>query len=56
MNKDEAKLKAEEKAEERISLSRKELWFLKIAAATGVMSFISHGIGAVTWLVTHWPL
>jgi hypothetical protein len=53
MNKDEAKLKAEEKAEEKVTLSRKELWLLRIAAATGVMSFISHGISAVTWLVTH---
>lgn len=53
VNKDEAKLKAEEKAEEKVTLSRKELWLLRIAAATGVMSFISHGISAVTYLFSH---
>ena len=53
MDKDEIKLKAEEKAEEKITLSRRELWLLRIAAATGVMSFVSHGISALTWLFTH---
>jgi hypothetical protein len=53
MDKDEAKLKVEEKAEERVTLTRKEWWYLKIAAATGIMSFISHGISAVTWVVSH---
>ena len=53
MNKDEAKAKAEEKAEEKITLARRDLWLLKIAAATGIMSFISHGISAVTWFLTH---
>jgi hypothetical protein len=50
MNKEEAKLKAEEKAEEKVTLSRRELWLLRIAAATGIMSFISHGISAAVWL------
>jgi hypothetical protein len=53
VNKDEAKLKAEQKAEEKVTLSRRELWLLRVAAATGVMSFISHGIAAVTWFFTH---
>lgn len=57
MDKEEAKAEVAEKAEEEIRLPRRELWWLKIAAATGVMSFISHGISAITWLVTHvsWP-
>jgi hypothetical protein len=33
-----------EKAEERITLARGEVWLLRIAAATGVLSMISHGI------------
>lgn len=53
MDKDEVKLKAEEKAEEKVTLSRKELWLLRIAAATGVMSMISHGIQAVNWLINN---
>jgi hypothetical protein len=40
MNKDDVK----EKSREKVVLSRKELWLLRIAAATGVMSFLSHGI------------
>lgn len=52
MNKEEARLKAEEKAEEKVTLSRKELWLLRVAAATGVMSFVSHGIAALTWLLS----
>ena len=38
---------------EKITLEKRELWLLKIAAATGVMSFISHGISAVTYLLNH---
>jgi hypothetical protein len=53
MDKNEAKVKAEKKAEEQITLARRDLWLLKIAAATGIMSFISHGISAVTWFLTH---
>jgi hypothetical protein len=45
-----------DKANEKLVLSRKELLALRVAAATGVMSFISHGIAAVTWLASHWPL
>jgi hypothetical protein len=33
-----------EKAEERVTLSRGELWLLRLAAATGVLSALSHGI------------
>jgi hypothetical protein len=33
-----------EKAEERVTLARGEVWLLRIAAATGVLSMISHGI------------
>lgn len=33
-----------EKAEERITLARGELWLLRIAAATGVLSMLSHGL------------
>jgi len=53
MDKEEAKLKAIKKAEEKVTLSRKELWYLKVAAATGIMSFISHGISAVTYVFSH---
>jgi hypothetical protein len=34
--------KTHEKAQEKVVLSRAELWMLRIAAATGVASFISH--------------
>jgi hypothetical protein len=33
-----------EKAQERITLARGELWLLRVAAATGVISMLSHGI------------
>jgi len=33
-----------EKAQERITLARGEVWLLRIAAATGVISMLSHGI------------
>lgn len=35
---------AQEKASERITLARGEVWLLRIAAATGVVSMISHGV------------
>lgn len=38
----DAKDKAAEKATEQITLSRSQLWLLQIAAATGVLSMISH--------------
>lgn len=38
------KAEVEEKAKERVTLSRVELWMLRIAAATGVASFLSHGL------------
>jgi len=38
---------AKEKASERVTLSRGELWMLRIAAFTGVASLISHGADAV---------
>ena len=34
----------QDKAEERITLARGEVWLLRIAAATGVLSMISHGL------------
>jgi hypothetical protein len=34
----------QEKAQERITLARGEVWLLRIAATTGVMSMLSHGI------------
>jgi hypothetical protein len=34
----------QEKAQERITLARGEVWLLRIAAATGVVSMLSHGI------------
>ena len=34
--------KIAEKADERTTLRKGELWLLRIAAATGVASFISH--------------
>jgi hypothetical protein len=34
----------QDKAEERITLARGEVWLLRIAAATGVISMFSHGI------------
>jgi hypothetical protein len=33
-----------EKAEERVTLSKAELWLLRCAAATGVISALSHGL------------
>jgi len=34
----------QDKAREQITLARGEVWLLRIAAATGVLSMISHGI------------
>jgi hypothetical protein len=34
----------QEKAAERVTMARGELWLLRIAAATGVLSALSHGI------------
>jgi len=34
----------EAKARETVTLARGEVWLLRIAAATGVISMISHGI------------
>lgn len=36
------KKKVEQKAEEKVTLSKAELWMLRIAALTGVASFLSH--------------
>ena len=36
--------KVQEKAEEKITLARGEVWLLRIAAATGVISMFAHGI------------
>jgi hypothetical protein len=36
--------KVQEKAAERVTLSVGELWLLRIAAATGIMSALSHGL------------
>ena len=33
-----------EKAQERITLPRGEVWLLRIAAATGVVSMLAHGL------------
>ena len=35
---------ARDKASERVTLQRGELWLLRIAAATGVAGMLSHGI------------
>lgn len=40
MDKDEL----QEKAEEKITLARGELWLLRIAAATGVIGMLSHAV------------
>jgi len=40
----DAKDEIQEKAEERITLARGEVWLLRIAAATGVLSMLSHGV------------
>jgi hypothetical protein len=35
---------AKQKATERVSLARGEVWLLRIAAATGVVSMFAHGL------------
>lgn len=35
--------KVAEKAQERVTLARGEVWLLRIAAATGVLGMLSHG-------------
>jgi hypothetical protein len=40
-----------DKARERVTLSRGELWLLRVAAATGVFSLLSHGGEFVGWLL-----
>ena len=32
------------KASERVTLARGEVWLLRIAAATGVVSMLAHGV------------
>lgn len=44
MGDDNVRERVEDKASERITLARGELWLLRIAAATGVLSMISHGV------------
>jgi hypothetical protein len=41
---DSAAEKVADKASERITLARGELWLLRIAAATGVFSMLAHGL------------
>ena len=36
-----------DKAKERTSLARGEVWLLRVAAATGVASLIAHGTDAL---------
>jgi hypothetical protein len=36
--------KVADKAQERITLPRGEVWLLRIAAATGVFSMLAHGL------------
>ena len=36
--------KVAEKAAERITLARGEVWLLRVAAATGVVSMLAHGV------------
>ena len=43
--------KVEKKAEEKVTLSRAELWLLRIAAATGILSALSHGIQFVSMIM-----
>ena len=38
-----AKESVEDKAKERVTLERSELWLLRIAAATGIAGLLSHG-------------
>jgi hypothetical protein len=38
------KEQVEEKAKETVTLSRGTVWMLRIAAATGLASFLSHGL------------
>ena len=40
----DVKDKAAEKAAEPVTLERSELWLLRVAAATGVLGMISHGL------------
>lgn len=41
---------AKRKATERVTLARGEVWLLRVAAATGIVSAISHGIGLLHYL------
>lgn len=41
---DSAADKVAEKATERITMARGEVWLLRIAAATGVFSMLAHGV------------
>ena len=36
--------RAQDKAKERVTLARGEVWLLRIAAATGVAGMLSHGV------------
>ena len=36
--------KVQEKAGEKVTLARGEIWLLRIAAATGVIGMLSHGV------------
>jgi hypothetical protein len=37
--------KVQEKASEKVTLARGEVWLLRISAATGVVSMLGHGWG-----------
>lgn len=42
--------KVVEKASEEITLKRGEVWLLRIAAATGVVSMLAHGVDFIQHL------
>ena len=39
-----------EKAEERVTLKRGELWLLRLAAIGGLFSVVSHGASTLAWI------
>ena len=40
-------------AQRPVTLARGEVWLLRVAAATGVVSMVSHGAAVVAWLFKH---
>jgi len=47
MTDEDAVDKVQKRAKEKVELPRAELWMLRVAAATGVVSMLAHGVDLI---------